>query len=71
MSSARVAARRSILFSPPDPGSLPASTASITASQSIAAVPVPWWMKHAKSQRSGARGTRAHRSYDRIINDTT
>jgi hypothetical protein len=49
--SARLAASRSIRFSPAELGSSPMSRAPIAASQSIAAVPVPWWMKEAKSSR--------------------
>jgi hypothetical protein len=50
--SARLAARRGILRSPLELGSSPASSALIAASQSIAAVSAPRWMKRAKSSRA-------------------
>jgi hypothetical protein len=50
--SARLAASRSILCSLPELGSLPPSSALMVASQSIAAVPVPWQMKPPKSSRA-------------------
>ena len=49
--SARLAASRSILFSPDELGSSPTSRAVMAASQSMAAASVPWWMKRAKSSR--------------------
>jgi hypothetical protein len=47
--SARLAARQSILRSPAEHGRPPACRASMAASQSIAAVRAPWWMKRPKS----------------------
>ena len=51
MSPARLAASRSMRFSPAELGSAPPPRALMAASQSIAAVPVPWWVKDTKSPR--------------------
>jgi hypothetical protein len=41
----------SIFFSPAELASSPTSRAAMAASQSIAAVPVPWWINRPKSSR--------------------